>query len=228
MFPSGPPSAKEIEKIARRTTDIIKLHLTEDVCVFGSAAAYLWADIDRVPGDVDILVNHPFYDAEHIKQVIVDADDRYFLEPSKKRGATYKILNCCLPGWHAYGRYVKVDILTPDSDPDLNLPEIPAYDTPEIEEIPVMPLFDLLVLKTQGWWDHCVSERRDYQAKVDADVGDVFALLDRAQEEGVDYRDELAVARHTDEFMELALVLARGFAKRNGLWKKWRAIGFRL
>jgi hypothetical protein len=50
MFPSGPPSAKEIEKIARRTTDIIKLHLTEDVCVFGSAAAYLWADIDRVPG----------------------------------------------------------------------------------------------------------------------------------------------------------------------------------
>ena len=46
---SDRPSAKEIEKIARRTIDIIKVHITSDVCVFGSAAAYLWADIGRVP-----------------------------------------------------------------------------------------------------------------------------------------------------------------------------------
>ena len=44
-----PLSAREIEKIARRTIDIIKDHITSDVCVFGSAAAYLWADIGRVP-----------------------------------------------------------------------------------------------------------------------------------------------------------------------------------
>lgn len=43
------PSAKEIEKIARRTTNIIKDHITSNVCVFGSAAAYLWADIGRIP-----------------------------------------------------------------------------------------------------------------------------------------------------------------------------------
>jgi hypothetical protein len=59
MFPSGPPSAKEIEKIARRTTDIIKSHITENVCVFGSAAAYLWTDIGRVP-DVRTPLLNPY------------------------------------------------------------------------------------------------------------------------------------------------------------------------
>src|SRR6266404_6566006 len=49
MFPKGPPSAKEILKIARRTTGIIEQRITSDVCLFGSAASYLWADIGRVP-----------------------------------------------------------------------------------------------------------------------------------------------------------------------------------
>jgi hypothetical protein len=89
-----------------------------------------------------------------------------------------------------------------------------------------MPLFDLLVMKTQGWRDHRISPREDYRAKVDADINDVDALLDCAKEEGVEYEDE--ESRHTYEFMERALVLARMFAKKNGLWKKWRAIGFPL
>jgi hypothetical protein len=49
MFPSGPPTEQEIFKIARRTTDIIQSNITSDVCLFGSAASALWADIDRVP-----------------------------------------------------------------------------------------------------------------------------------------------------------------------------------
>ena len=48
MPPRGPPSAKEIETIARRTINIIKDHITSEVCVFGNAAAYLWADIGRL------------------------------------------------------------------------------------------------------------------------------------------------------------------------------------
>jgi hypothetical protein len=47
--PSGPPSEEEIRKIARRTTDIIESRITTDVCLFGSVASSLWADIDRVP-----------------------------------------------------------------------------------------------------------------------------------------------------------------------------------
>lgn len=49
MPPSGPPTANEIVKIAQRTTDIIQREITSDVCLVGSAAAFLWADIGRVP-----------------------------------------------------------------------------------------------------------------------------------------------------------------------------------
>jgi hypothetical protein len=49
MSPSGPLTEQEIWKIARRTTDIIESNITSDVCLFGSAASSLWADIGRVP-----------------------------------------------------------------------------------------------------------------------------------------------------------------------------------
>ena len=132
---------------------------------------------------------------------------------------------CRLPGWHAYRRSVKVDILTSGT---INLPAILASDTPQINNIPVMPLFDLLVMKTQGWWHHRISPRKDFQEKVKADVVDVDALLDRAEEEGVEYEDEHAAFRHTCEFMEWALLLARRFVRRHRRRGKWRAIGFPL
>lgn len=75
-------------------------------------------------------------------------DDRYYLEPSRKRGATHQILYCRLPGWKIDpGRRVKVDILVP---PTLGLPDIADTDAVLINNIPVMPIFDLLVMKTQG------------------------------------------------------------------------------
>jgi hypothetical protein len=49
MPPSGPPTEHEIWKIARRTTDIIESNITSNVCLFGSAASFLWTDIGRVP-----------------------------------------------------------------------------------------------------------------------------------------------------------------------------------
>ena len=132
---------------------------------------------------------------------------------------------CRLPGWHAYHRCVKVDILTLGT---INLPAILASDTPQIDNLPVMLLFDLLVMKTQGWWHYHISPRKDFQAKVKADVVDVDALLDRAEEDGVEYEDERAVCRHTCEFVEWALVLARRFVRRRHRRGKWRAIGFPL
>ena len=91
-----------------------------------------------------------------------------------------------------------------------------------------MPLFDLLVMKTQGWWHHRISPRQDFQAKVKADVIDVDALLDRAEEEGIEYEDEHAAFRHTCQLMEWALLLARRFVWRHRPQVKWRAIGFPL
>ena len=85
--------------------------------------------------DVDILVN-AFYDwdAESIKVAIVRADDRYYLERSKLRKATHKILRCRLPGWHLDRRSVKVDILVPPGE--LEFPEIDSSETPTINGIP--------------------------------------------------------------------------------------------
>ena len=114
------------------------------------------------------------------KGEIVVADNRYYLERSRQRGATHKILYCRLPGWKTDPRRrVKVDILVP---PTLGLPEIDAADAFVINDIPVMPLFDLLVMKTQGWWDHRTSHRSDFRAKEGDDLSDIFALLDRAVE----------------------------------------------
>jgi len=183
MPPSGPPTEQEIRKIARRTTDIIDSNITSNVCLFGSAASSLWANIDRVPNDIDVVISEEGWDPEDIKKLIVGADDRYYLERSRKRGATYRKLYCRLPGWATDDtRCVKIDILVP---PTLNLPAISADETNFIRKIPVMPIFDLLIMKTQGWWDHRNSDRADYRAKQSADVSDIVALLKRAKFEKV-------------------------------------------
>ncbi|KAI9438004.1 hypothetical protein H4582DRAFT_2057512 [Lactarius indigo] len=229
MIPSGPPTEKEILTIAKRTTDIIENHITSNVCLFGSAASYLWADIGRIPKDVDIVLwdEYEHLDPEDVKQWIIEADDRYYLEPSKRPGATYEILYCRLPGWMTDPdkRRVKVDILVPPGG-DLGLPE--SYEHVPIRGIPVMPLFELLVMKTQGWWDHHTSYRNDFRAKVPADVTDIDALLDCAMEEEVSYQDESESFRHSDEFMDYALFLARMFANKHGRRWKWRRLGFAL
>ncbi|KAH9984111.1 hypothetical protein BJV77DRAFT_934584, partial [Russula vinacea] len=177
MPPSGPPTEQEILKIARRTTDIIQSNITRDVCLFGSAASSLYVNIGRVPHDVDIVVSGQF-GAEYIKSVIEQTDNRYYLVKSRIPGATYKKLHCRLPGWKTdKGRCVKVDILVP---PTLGLPNITESDIYLIGDIPVMSIFDLLVMRTQGWWDHRNSPRRDFQDKVNDDASDILTLLDRA------------------------------------------------
>ena len=104
---------------------------------------------------------------------------------------------CRLPGWSPTAlASLKVDTLTSGTN---NLPAILASDTCQINDVPVMPQFDLLVMKIQGWWHHHISPRnlKDFQAKVKADIVDVDALLARA-EEGVEYddSDERAMCGH--------------------------------
>ncbi|KAH9970077.1 hypothetical protein BJV74DRAFT_867511 [Russula compacta] len=211
MAPIGSPTEQEIIKIARRTIDIIQSNITSDVCLFGGAASYLWADIGRVPNDIDIVVSdyYNYYDeldAEDIKETIVEVDD---------------LLYCRLPGWHTDRRCVKVDILVP---PTLGLPEVYPNDVDFIEGIPVMPLFDLLVMKLQGWWDHRTSTRTDFRAKAPADVRDVLALLDRAETVNVSYDDQ--EYKHEQEFMDRGRTLARRFVNVYGGRKRWRGLGF--
>jgi hypothetical protein len=86
-----------------------------------------------------------------------------------------------------------------------------------------MPLFDLLVMKTQGWWNRCVS----YQvAKAKNDASDIFALLERAKLENVSYVDEANEDRHSPKFMNYAHILANRFVRAYGKPQQWKALGF--
>ena len=175
--------------------------------------------------DIDIVVSEEEMDPEDIKEDIVEADDCYYLVRSRKLWATYRKLYRHLPGYKTDPECrVKVDILVP---PTLGLPEISESDVVLIDDIPVMPIFDLLVMKTQGWWDHCTSYRSDFRAKESADVFDIFALLERAREERVSYDDEVYIfCRHSEEFMDRALALANRFVRVYGSHQQWRALEF--
>lgn len=48
------------------------------------------------------------------------------------------------------------------------------------ENLPVMPLFPLLLMKLKGWDDHRHSRRRDFLKKQHVDVKDIRELLDIA------------------------------------------------
>jgi Nucleotidyl transferase AbiEii toxin, Type IV TA system len=175
--------------------------------------------------DIDIVVSNGRNngDAEHIKDAIVHADDRYLLEPSQQPGATHRILYCRLPGWWTDGRRVKIDILVP---PTLKLPEIQDSERIHFNNIPVMPIFDLLVMKTKGWFDHRLSDREDYRAKGITDVSDIIALLRRAEEEGVSYDNEVHETRHSEVFMRYAANLVKLFVRFHGRRHQWQALGF--
>jgi hypothetical protein len=133
------------------------------------------------------------------------------------------VLFCRLPGFRRRRRRVKVDILTPLT-PNLWIPRVLSEDTWLIKNIPVMPLFDLLVMKMQGWRDHRASRRSDFRAKVGADVTDIRALLARARWEKISYGKEYH--HHTRGFMARARRLALGFVKACGGQKKFRELGF--
>jgi hypothetical protein len=89
-----------------------------------------------------------------------------------------------------------------------------------------MPIFDLLVMKMQGWRDRCNSDRKDHHAKARADVSDIYALLERAKQMNVSYVDESNEYRHSQRFMNHALALANRFVRNYGGPRQWRALGF--
>ena len=177
--------------------------------------------------DIDIVVSEApdeHFDPEWIKDMIRRADYRYFLEPSRQPGATYHILYCRLPGWATDpGRRVKLDILVP---PTLGLPKITVSEAIPINGIPVMPVFDLLIMRTQGWWEHRISSRSDFRKKVNNDVSEIFALLQCAMEEGVSYVNEANKRRHSPEFMGRARTFVNSFVNIHGGYQQWRALQF--
>jgi hypothetical protein len=133
------------------------------------------------------------------------------------------VLFCRLLGWRKERRRVKVDILLP-LKPKLWIPRVLLRDTYLFKDIPVMPLFDLLVIKMHGWKAHRASLRMDFRAKVGADIFDIRALLDQALVEEMSYQNEKL--HHGRSFMNRAVRLALSFVENCGHRSKFRALGF--
>lgn len=126
--------------------------------------------------DLDLIVFAGNIGPERLKRALVANDDRFYLQRSSNPDANYHILWCSLPT-HPRARRprrCKVDILTPGS---LNIPYIPRGRIVHLNDLPVMPLMPLLLMKLQGWSDHRDSSRPDFQDKVPVDVEDILDLL---------------------------------------------------
>lgn len=163
------------------------------------------------------------YDTEELKRILVQGCPDFELRPSRKRGATYKIL------YHRSGwTTLKVDVLIPGI---LNIPDIPLARVRLIDGLPVMPLLPLLLLKLQAWWHHRTSDRIDYRGKQYTDVRDIRELLPIAARRGEHKRDAgwlpSSFLSDAERHVELFVALAEGLYGDN-VERDWQAIGFKV
>ncbi|KAK7038858.1 hypothetical protein VNI00_010488 [Paramarasmius palmivorus] len=221
----GPYNAKEVRKAARRAVQALADN-NIDCCLFGSAACHVYGMQNRDPEDVDIvLLTNDGRDVEYIKQLIVSTDAKFYLIKSSNPNATYKKLYYKL----GPGRSCKVDILLPGRATDLDIPVIPKrlVDYPQpYNDIPVMPILPLLLMKLRGWVDHRHSKEGRFQYKVRQDVTDIEEMLDITIDE---YEVELSTegdwlprkfVRDSEERVE---EYVRKFPSSR---RRWQLIGF--
>jgi hypothetical protein len=97
---------------------------------------------------VDLVVQTDLYTQERLKALLVTANPDFYLVAAKTPGATYRVLWCRLTG---YRRSCKVDILLPGI---MNIPRVPRELIKRVQNLPVMPLAGILLLKLQAWEDH--------------------------------------------------------------------------
>ncbi|KAI0325837.1 hypothetical protein GY45DRAFT_1329788 [Cubamyces sp. BRFM 1775] len=179
------PTSDEILEIADQAVDIFRNRRLR-CCLFGSTACHLFG-VSRTPNDIDLVVFTNQYDAEELKEILVEEDSDFYLVPSRNPRASYSVLWCRLRSSGRRRRKCKVDILVP---PTLNIPNVPGRRIKIISDLPVMPLIPLLLLKLQGWYDHRESHREDMQEKQYVDVDDISELLQIAIDRGQDVRQD--------------------------------------
>ncbi|KAJ8473054.1 hypothetical protein ONZ51_g8102 [Trametes cubensis] len=179
------PTSEEILYVADKAVDTFRDRRLR-CCLFGSTACYLFG-VSRTPNDVDLVVFTNRYDAEELKEMLVEDDSDFYLVPSRNPTASYSVLWYRLPSSRRRRRKCKVDILVP---PTLNIPHVPGRRIKIISDLPLMPLIPLLLLKLQGWSDHRESHREDMQEKQYVDVQDISELLEIAIDRGQDVRQD--------------------------------------
>ncbi|KIK70015.1 hypothetical protein GYMLUDRAFT_536008 [Collybiopsis luxurians FD-317 M1] len=178
-----PLTPKEVRKAARAAISIFNDYEIS-CCLFGSLACHIYGMRNRDPKDVDLIVlNDQGNDPEALKEILVDQDDRFFFVASRDPNATYRVL------WFevSRGRECKVDILTTGRSTALDIPRVPDSRTMFIHpfnDLPLMPLLALLLLKLRGWTDHRHSSKKYEQEKVRQDVTDIREMLEIAIDQG--------------------------------------------
>ena len=117
------------------------------------------------------------YSQEQLKDILVSANQDFFLTPAATPGADYQVLWCHLPGCTRAGRRrrCKVDVLLPNNR-NLTIPVVPpsSMEFSRTPALPIMPLIPLLLVKLQGW----LARREGEKEAVDAQ--DVYLLLQLA------------------------------------------------
>jgi len=122
------------------------------------------------------------WDAEHIKELIVQSDPNFYLVDARNPDDHWKVL------WYNIeqsGRHCKVDILLPGPE-HLDIPYIPDRDIylTRLSQTPLVPLLTLILLKLKGWADHKVDHRIRMREKVEQDEEDIEHLLQIARRKG--------------------------------------------
>ncbi|KAH8094710.1 hypothetical protein BXZ70DRAFT_355039 [Cristinia sonorae] len=220
----------EIYQVARDAVTIFTAQGLSS-CLCGGTGCALYGMKNRSPNDVDIVVMTYAHDTEELKRILVLHSPRSFqLRPSRKRGATYKILYYT---FHSY-KSCKVDILIPGI---MNIPDIPSRRIPIIDGLPAMTFMPLLLLKLQAWDDHRKSERIDYRMKQHTDARDIQELLKIARERHEHKRDALwlpmsflvAAEGRVASFISLfpsSGYVSKGDKKQISTAELWQYIGF--
>ncbi|KAI0649646.1 hypothetical protein C8Q79DRAFT_997735 [Trametes meyenii] len=216
-------SGQRILDIARAAVNIFARHGLK-CCLVGSVASYVYG-VPRIPKDVDLVVLTGIHGQETLKGMLVAADSKFYLVPSRKPLATYKVL------WYrdtTYGSRCKVDILLPGI---MNIPNVPhqhvVYKGPY--NFPLMPLIPHLLLKLQAWDDHQLSYRSDFLANVPTDQRDIDQLLaivcqsgERLRSPNLQWLPELVIAAAGTR---LRKYLAHGSLQTK---RQWRSLGFNV
>jgi len=173
---------------------------------------------DRVK-DVDILCLGCRWDQEELKRRVVAANRLFYLIPSKKPGATYKVL-----WYHNYpARRCKVDILLPGI---MNIPSFPIADIdyPELGK-PCAPFALVFLLKLQAWQQHRDSEEVRFRIKSNTDALDLRRMLPIALAKGFSIKRRDAYL--SPLFVAEATSRVKRFVRESpDTLRSWRALGF--
>ncbi|CAE6448123.1 unnamed protein product [Rhizoctonia solani] len=169
--------------ILAATDDAVRIFEARGIRIsaVGGLACKLEGNI-RTPNDADLLVLDTVSSQEQLKQILTQANSKFYLIPARDSSATYKVL------WYqtTMGIRVKVDLLQPGimSIPDFS-PDLIQYRQYLTHRIPVAPFGLVLLLKLQAWEQHQQSSELRYYTKHHTDAQDINYLLPQATSAGV-------------------------------------------